>query len=262
MRARGLASISMLLILLTSFSSAQYIGAAITSNAFPFGGPTGNPYCAEFVSSSVQTLADGNRIEQSTTRKTCRDSQGRTRNEISPPPFGDGIVPLPMVSIFDPIAHQNISFRLETKIAQVHKMPEVAMPPSGIATDHFVVRAEPGVAFTSMAPAIARGPAIQSFRTGRRTPPQREPLGQREINGVLAQGQRTTEVIPAGAVGNSQPITIVRETWMSDELHEVVLSKNNDPRTGEQTTEMKNLTRGEPDPSLFQVPADYTVQGP
>ena len=49
---------------------------------------------------------------------------------------------------------------------------------------------------------------------------------------------------------------------MSPELKTVVLSKNSDPRNGNSTTRLTNITRSEPDSSLFQIPADYEVIDP
>jgi len=38
-----------------------------------------------------------------------------------------------------------------------------------------------------------------------------------------------------------------------------VMVKTSDPRTGTTITQLTNITRSEPDPALFQVPADYTL---
>jgi hypothetical protein len=38
-----------------------------------------------------------------------------------------------------------------------------------------------------------------------------------------------------------------------------VMSKRSDPRTGESSFHMGNLSRAEPAAALFQVPADYKV---
>jgi hypothetical protein len=40
----------------------------------------------------------------------------------------------------------------------------------------------------------------------------------------------------------------------------VVRSKTSDPRFGDSVYQVTNITRAEPDPSLFTVPADYQVQ--
>jgi hypothetical protein len=85
-------------------------------------------------------------------------------------------------------------------------------------------------------------------------------LGTQEIEGVQAQGTRTTETIPADKIGNEKPIVITDERWYSPDLQVDVLVKHNDPRTGEVVYQLANINREEPDASLFQVPANYTVQ--
>jgi hypothetical protein len=87
-------------------------------------------------------------------------------------------------------------------------------------------------------------------------------LGGETIDGVYAEGTRITHVTPAGTIGNDRDISMVTETWRSPDLQLDVLSKTTDPRSGERTTEIKNLNRAEPDPALFQVPPDYKVQTP
>jgi len=90
-----------------------------------------------------------------------------------------------------------------------------------------------------------------------------EDLGSQTMEGVLVNGVRTTRTIAAGQIGNDRPISIVTEVWTSPELKTVISSKRSDPRIGEQTFELKNISRGEPDPSLFTVPADFkVVDGP
>jgi hypothetical protein len=79
------------------------------------------------------------------------------------------------------------------------------------------------------------------------------------INGVQATGTRVTRTIPAGQIGNAQPIQVVTETWMSPDLKVPVMVKRSDPMHGATTTQMTNIIRSEPDPSLFQTPSDYTV---
>jgi hypothetical protein len=52
---------------------------------------------------------------------------------------------------------------------------------------------------------------------------------------------------------------VVHERWWSPELKVTVLSMNTDPRSGDSTLKLINLSRSEPDPSLFVPPADYSV---
>jgi len=75
-----------------------------------------------------------------------------------------------------------------------------------------------------------------------------EGLGTKQIEGVTANGRRTTLTIPAGQIGNDRPIAIVDERWESPELRLLLLSTHNDPRTGEVEFRLMNLRRGEPSP--------------
>lgn len=83
-------------------------------------------------------------------------------------------------------------------------------------------------------------------------------LPARDIEGVRANGERTTWTIEAGQVGNERPIQILRDVWTAPELMLTVLSRDFDPRQGEQIYRLVNLKRGEPDAALMRVPADYT----
>jgi hypothetical protein len=82
-------------------------------------------------------------------------------------------------------------------------------------------------------------------------------LGSKDFDRVRADGSRTTWTIAAGKIGNEKPIDVVSERWFAPDLLLVVSSRYFDPRRGETTYRLTNLKRGEPDASLFQVPADY-----
>lgn len=84
------------------------------------------------------------------------------------------------------------------------------------------------------------------------------PLPAREIEGVRAHGERTTWTIEAGKLGNEKPIEIVREVWTAPELALTLATRDFDPRSGEVHYRLANLKRGEPDPALMKVPADFS----
>ncbi len=86
-----------------------------------------------------------------------------------------------------------------------------------------------------------------------------ESLGTQTMEGVTVEGHRTTTTIPVGVQGNDRPLVSTNETWTSPDLKVTVLMKNSDPRNGENIMRLTNITVGEPDPALFQPPADYTV---
>ena len=99
------------------------------------------------------------------------------------------------------------------------------------------------------------------MRTVADTPPdvKEEKLPSQLVEGVQAEGTRTTITIPAGEVGNQLPIKIVSERWYSPELKTVVKTLNSDPRTGDTVYHLTSLQRSEPSRTLFEVPSDYTV---
>jgi hypothetical protein len=86
-------------------------------------------------------------------------------------------------------------------------------------------------------------------------------LGAKDFDGVKAEGKQTTWTIPAGKIGNRNPIVVISETWYSPELQVTVYSRHNDPRTGESIYRLASLKRAEPASDLFKVPADYTTKG-
>jgi TonB family protein len=104
---------------------------------------------------------------------------------------------------------------------------------------------------------------ISGGDVARRTSPpntKTESLGKQMIEGIEAEGTRTTTTIPAGKIGNERDIDIVSERWYSPELQVVVITKQDDPRTGTNVYRLTNISRGEPARTLFEVPADYTIK--
>ncbi|RVU49725.1 hypothetical protein [Rubrivivax rivuli] len=95
-----------------------------------------------------------------------------------------------------------------------------------------------------------------------RGPATVQALPARDIEGLRAHGERSSWVIEAGKVGNEKPIQILREVWTSPELMLTLQTRDFDPRSGEVNYRLKNLKRGEPDPALMRVPADYARPAP
>src|SRR5262249_31715862 len=89
--------------------------------------------------------------------------------------------------------------------------------------------------------------------------PNNENLGVQTQNGVQAQGTRSTQIIPAGQIGNNRDIHVVYDRWYSNDLRMVVKSVNSDPPIGTTSYQLTNISPTGPSPGLFQIPADYTV---
>jgi hypothetical protein len=212
-----------------------------------FGGPhggkvvTGSPFTATAISETTQTLADGNRITRKTQSSLYRDSHGRFRKEVSLSAIGPLAAsgqPRSFIVIHDPVAGTSFVLEQEEKIAR--KLPsKLTLPPGAEATKD---QPEYHVQAASQ----------DTVKT--------ESLGTQQINGMTAEGTRMTRTIAPGQIGNELPITIVSETWYSNDLKMTVMSKRSDPRFGETTYTLSNIQRTEPDASLFTVPSDYNIQ--
>jgi hypothetical protein len=87
-------------------------------------------------------------------------------------------------------------------------------------------------------------------------------LGTRDFNGIKAEGKLRSYEIPAGEIGNRNPIVVSDESWYAPDLQVTVYTKHSDPRSGDTVFHLDNLKREEPAASLFAVPSDYTVKDP
>jgi len=198
---------------------------------------TGAPFSAIAVSETTQTLADGNHLSRKTQSNVFRDSQGRIRREITFAGFGPmAAQSKSFVVINDPVAGTTFLLHPDQKTAEKMGKPFARM--KGAMQDKIEARQQKEIANGNL---------------------KKEDLGTQTVAGVIAQGTRTTRTIPAGQIGNEKPITIVRESWYSNDLQTVVVSKRSDPWSGETTYTLTNIQRVEPEASLFAVPSDYTV---
>jgi hypothetical protein len=234
------------------FFSAELPGSAKTV--------TGAPYTATASTEMTQVLSDGNRIVNKTSASLARDSQGRTRREETIGTVGPWQVNGPkMIFINDPTSQTNMVLDANKQIATVLKPggPNAMSADGGFK----VVTKGPGPGGLSAADAgigfkvVTKGPGGDSPEET-----QTESLGTQTIEGVSVEGKRVTRTIPAGQIGNTQPIEIVSEVWTSPDLQVTIMSKHSDPRFGETTYQLTDIQRAEPDHSLFEIPPGYTVR--
>ena len=234
----------------------------------------GAPYSAEVATDSTQTLADGNRIVQHSTGRVYRDAQGRVRREEDRPSGS------PAISIVDPVAGVSYSLDPDNRIAwksptpagdeimkkmeamkvELAKRLEQERTPAGAASPEEPRGLEEKRRKAEAEVMVARIGAGGRGRGAGVEQRSDEQLAPRMLEGVRAEGHRTTTTIPAGAIGNDLPITTVSEEWVSPELRVLVMTQRKDPRNGDSTYRLLNVVRREPDPALFQVPSDYTVR--
>src|SRR6266496_1562867 len=138
-----------------------------------------------------------------------------------------------------------------TRTAQVGGPPPPGAPGPGPEAEQFNIRTEGGGGGNFVFTRRVNGPDDHAVT---------ESLGKQVLEGVEAEGTRTTITIPAGEIGNERPIEIVNERWYSAELQIVIMSRHSDPRGGETIYRLTDISRTEPAKSLFEVPADYTVK--
>jgi hypothetical protein len=219
-----------------------YGSGAIVKNA---------PYSADAVTESTQVFADGNRIERKTTQKLYRDSDGRERREESVLAVGalaEAEMPH-LITISDPV--ENVSYTLNPRQRTAQRSTGLGLIMNWFTPDISINKAMVTVAQGGAGRGGAKMPAGANVA--------KEDLGTKNIEGVIAQGSRTTETIPAGQIGNLLPIQMVDEVWFSPELQMDVMTTHSDPRSGEVVYKLTNINRANPSRTLFEPPADYTV---
>jgi hypothetical protein len=249
----------------------------------------GAPYSAQAINENVQTLAGGNRIVHQDTSTVYRDSEGRTRRDQTISVVGGYSAaggPTQRTFINDPVAGVNYILDAKNRTAQkIDFSPKIAADKKMVEAKMEAMKAKRAEAGASAGEKAAADKAMVDFKFEMRTGgpgegpvlaggapggfvvmksdsknTKKESLGKQVIEGVEAEGTRFTTTIAAGAIGNEQPIEIVFESWYSPELQTVIMSKHSDPRSGENTYRLTNINRTEPAHSLFEVPADYTVE--
>jgi hypothetical protein len=251
----------------------------------------GAPYSATEVTETNQTLADGTHINNQTQTQVWRDSEGRVRRET-----GNEVMIYDPVAGFSyslntktqtarklPLGTYMFSsnadgsktnmqyFRFSTDgSADVKKELEAAQLKSDIKLSDYkdaykaeldMAQAKRNMETVTLETARTMKLDAATAKAGVRSKAVGQSLGKRMMEGVNADGTSETSTIEAGAIGNDRPIQSTSERWFSSDLQTVMMSRHNDPRTGEETFKLINVSRTEPPSYLFQVPAGYqTVQ--
>jgi hypothetical protein len=197
---------------------------------------TGKPYAATRVTTFTQVLSDGNGITRTNCSIIYRDSQGRIREEDTPNSSTCSTATASLVVIRDPVAgvqylinSQNNTYRQFTFKTPPSNTPKPDRPP---------------------------GPKSGTVQTTTVSCP---PTG----TSLTIDGTQTTRTIPAGEIGNSQPITITSTRCYSPDLQVVTYSERDDPRGGKTTSQLSITSLADQPITLFQLPSGLTLeQGP
>jgi|SRR5262245_32346272 len=241
----------------------------------------GAPYSGTAITEHIQTLYDGNQIIRKNEAKRYRDSEGRTRNEQTLETIGKwtaGGEAQILTYIEDPVAGMSYHLNPQTRTATAYNKkiytialridsPKEGEQPLAVSGKKGVLKSVDVIKYGGPPPLhpseeIGSGPMPRKIRggVGEDGRKKTESLGKEVIEGLEVEHTRTSLTIPAGEIGNVQPIEIVDETWYSPELQLMVMTKSRDPRFGETTYRLTDIRRSEPDRSLFEVPNDYTIK--
>lgn len=232
----------------------------------------GAPFCAVITTEHTQPFADGNRIHTTDSSTVCRDSEGRSRREAGLNLLGAAAqkTGTKLITIVDPVA--GVRYVLDSNSKTARKMALPPPLPPGFAGGKFEHHA--GTAIKEDRVMVLRGPGepgapgsdvmfgnvFVNTEVGPNGPASAsENLGDQTFDGIHATGTRVSTTIPAGKMGNEQPIIVTSERWYSPELKATIMTKHNDPWAGEMKTQFSNVNTAEPDTSLFVVPADYKI---
>lgn len=220
------------------FLGSNYIGIAVRS---------GNPFQAEKMTTFTREPQGKIMPSLQPPALVARDSQGRVRVEVTEGKFkveeGEGAgteAVQHIITICDPVSQKLVRLDTLNKTATVTQTPAL------------------GSLRNAMQPQVACCKAYSLMRGLGNT--QTEDLGHQSIEGIDAQGVRTTRQMPAIHNGNATTTDSTTEMWCSDELGAELLRVQ---QAGTTTTRMEmKLTKivpGEPDPALFQIPPDYRI---
>jgi hypothetical protein len=199
------------------------------------------PFSAVVEVQRTRIRSDGSVFNLKSIRSLARDGIGRIHNESRTfiPAASTSTPEIEHIHLYDPRTRisTELDARTQTFYARTMNHPPSTVPP----TVRFGSPSGTGVPQNEFA--------------------KEEDLGSQEIEGVLARGVRETQIVPAGGDETGKEITITDEYWYSDELRINVVIKHSDPRSGTTTLTVTHITRGEPDPALFEMPGGYTRAG-
>jgi hypothetical protein len=209
-------------------------------------GVAGAPFSAVATQQITREFTDGNRMVR-TVRVTryYRDSAGRTRveREFSQQSAGaQAALQGDVVEIDDPVSGERYRLIPRTRTAEVLKGRTTSRPVQPPFTP-------PGI--TAYFGGLTISPKEQGWS-------QPEALGEQVIEGVRAVGTRREYTLAAGAIGNEKPIGITIEQWFSPDLGMIVSKTGQATTGGGSSYRLEHIVQGDPDPTLFTIPADYT----
>ena len=196
---------------------------------------TNAPFMAIAKTLVVRILPDGSTVTAQNARVVARDMDGRIfqeRRRFVPVPNPDNRPSLVRVDDYtDPVTHTLYNCNPYSKVCNVfYYQPIMDQPPTPVG-----------------------------LRPGGKTYLTRENLATDTFDGQEVIHTRETLTVFSQTIGNTQNIIRQTEYWYSPSLGINLKVVRHDPRDGDQTLWLTQLSLSAPDPSVFQPPASYRI---
>jgi hypothetical protein len=205
------------------------------------------PYTARFKFTTVKTLPDGSTSTSMHISIKAVDSQGRISDSTLPSSVGNDSDQSKGYQVRD-LVHLTVSrWIVPGTTAQVIYMPDIGEPETDCAKK-----------IKAITPLHPAGPVQTPL----------EDLGTKTFIGIEARGGRisfaTTAQIKSdqGASDDAAPLTRTNEVWtaIDPRLGGLVVYQTSSTSQGTTTTrELTEFSQAEPDPELFEIPADREI---
>ncbi len=186
----------------------------------------------------AQTLPDGSTVTRQNERVVARDMDGRIfqeRRTFTPVPNPDNAQPVPYMNVYsDPVKHTLANCNPNFKVCNLFDYWD---PVNAVDT-----------------------PA--GMQPDKKTYLTRENLGMDTFDDVEVQQRqhsRETYWFFSQTIGNTKTILRTVEYWYSPQLGINLQVKRHDPRDGDQTLWLTNVTLTAPDPTTFEIPRGYKI---
>lgn len=201
----------------------------------------GAPFMLTLETEWIKTLPDGGTVTFINKRHIARDSSGRIYQERW------ALVP-----------------KNDPRVKSMMTLIQIKDPDAGTAYDCFLVATKSKtcelLVYTGSTAKVYKPASPPSGElSGNRGTVVHQNLGMQILAGVSTEGTRDVTTYNPGVFGNDRKVVVEREFWYSPELGLSLYSVRNDPRIGKQIFTVTSVTQGEPDKSLFELPAGFGV---
>jgi len=214
----------------------------------------GMPYSGVRVVKNVFFFPDGGSKTETARTKEWRDNEGRHREDITPNADSDDVGDESLVTVCkieDPIEHVRYTWKLGKHVKSV--VTETHYEMDGIQQEIWGDPVHEHKDETGKARAVVIMPQQPSANGVSKTV---ETLGPEYLNGVYAEGSRSTRIIQphTGKNQTDHEITLVDELWMAPDLKMYIKMLHVDLSDYTEEVELKDIDRSNPDPSVFRPP--------